>query len=116
MIRVGAEGAEMANADAQKAPPDLNEKVVSLKLANGESLSLTRGEYRLALVGLVDFAGDWQALEIAARWAVDGAAKAALIRSRLLPLAEHLGALLDRKLDGVELLTVRHWFRNGPIS
>jgi hypothetical protein len=106
----------MADDSARKSPPDPNEPVASLRLANGESASLTWNEYRLALIGLVDFAGDWQALETAATLVVDGAAKAVLVRERLLPLATHLGVLLNRGLDGLEMLTARHWFRNGPVA
>jgi len=106
----------MADDSARKTPPDPNATVVSLRLVSGESIGLTWNEYRLALIGLVDFAGDWQALETAAALVVDGAAKAQLARERLQPLAGHLGVLLNRGLDGIELLTARHWFRNGSTS
>jgi len=79
-------------------------------------LALTSNEYRLALLGLVDFAGQWSALETATAFVVDGPAKRAVIRERLLPMADELTVLLTRDVDAIELLTARYWFRNGAYN
>jgi hypothetical protein len=71
---------------------------------------LTPDEYRLALLGLVDFEGHWEILEAATALVVDGPAKAALLRARLIPLADRLPGLLDKEIDVVRLWTARHWF------
>jgi len=77
--------------------------------------ALTPSEYRLALLGLVDFAGEWSALETATTFVVDGPAKRAVIRERLLPAAAELNVLLTRDVDAIELLAARYWFRNGAL-
>ena len=82
---------------------------------SGLSIELSPDAYRLALLGRVDFAGQWSALTAAAGWVVDGAAKAALIRERLLPIADILDSV-GSQVDAVEMVIVRHWFRNLPCS
>jgi hypothetical protein len=73
---------------------------------------LSVAEYRLALLGLVDFAGAWDALELATTFVIDGPAKLALIQERLRPLAGYL----SQRVDALEMLAARHWFRRGAIS
>jgi hypothetical protein len=75
-------------------------------------MTLSLDEYRLALLGLVDFEGDWPALETATMFVTDGSAKATLVRERLLPLADSLSLLVYRGVDTFELLVARHWFRH----
>ena len=82
---------------------------------SGLSIELSPDAYRLALLGRVDFAGQWSALTAAAGWVVDGAAKTALIRERLLPIAGILGGV-GSQVDAMEMVIVRHWFRNLPCS
>ena len=82
----------------------------------GVILALTSNEYRLALLGLVDFAGQWFALETATAFVVDGPTKLAVIRERLLPMADELAVLLTRDVDAIELLAARYWFRNGAYN
>lgn len=87
-----------------------------MRTAAGVRFELNFDEYRLALMGLVDFAGAWDALEMATTLVVDGPAKAAVVRNRLLPLASHLPALLARGVDSLEMLAARRWFRQGSIA
>jgi hypothetical protein len=82
---------------------------------SGLSIELSPDEYRLALLGQVDFGGQWPALAAATGWVADGAAKAALIRARLLPIADLLGSI-GSQVDAMEMVIVRHWFRNLPCS
>jgi|GEM_PF-1467020 hypothetical protein len=100
-------------ADTKKPPLDPNDPVVTIRRSGEPSFTLTLNEYRLALLGLVDFAGEWEALETATTFVVDGARKGALVRERLRPLAAHLDVLLARGVDGLELLAARHWFRTS---
>lgn len=86
---------------------------VHIHTPSGLTIPLSFDEYRLALLGLVDFEGQWQALEAAAQFVTDGRNKAALIRERLLPIAGYLPVLVERDLDAAELLAVRFWFRQG---
>ena len=86
--------------------------VVNIRLPSGPNITLTLDEFWLALLGLVDFEGDWEALQTAAGLVTDGETKAALISDRILPVAEYLTALLQRGVDAFELLTARHWFRH----
>ncbi|MCX6031297.1 MAG: hypothetical protein NT169_18615 [Chloroflexi bacterium] len=81
----------------------------------GAIVALTLDEYRLALLGRVDFEDRWAALEAAAQYVVDGDAKTAAIRANLLPIAEHLTEI-GQKVDSLELLAARHWFRNLPST
>jgi hypothetical protein len=100
-------------ANAKKPPLDPNDPVVTIRPAGEPPFTLTLNEYRLALLGLVDFAGDWDALETATTFVVDGDTKAVLVREHLRPQAAHLDVLLARGVDGLELLAARHWFRTS---
>jgi hypothetical protein len=71
---------------------------------------LSPEEYRLALLGLADFEGHWETFEAAASMVVDGQAKAAAIRQRLIPIAVHLPCLMEEELDVLRLWMARHWF------
>lgn len=82
-----------------------------LTTPSGLTISLSGDEAQLTLLGLVDFEGRWDALQAATAFVVDGPAKAAIIPERLLPLAGHLPALLERGVDSLEMLAARHWFR-----
>jgi hypothetical protein len=86
--------------------------VVNIHIPFGPDISLSLDEFWLALLGLVDFEGDWEALLTASGLVTDGAAKANLITNRLLPVSDHLPVLLQRGVDAFELLTARHWFRH----
>ena len=59
----------------------------TVKTPSGLTLALSPDETRLALLGVVDFEGDWEAMEAATTLVVDGPAKASLIRDRLAPAA-----------------------------
>lgn len=85
---------------------------LSFRMPSGLTVALSPDEYRLALLAQVDFEGQWEGLETATAFVVDGPAKARLIREHLLPIAGLLSMLLNRKVDALELLVVRHWFRN----
>jgi hypothetical protein len=100
---------------ARKSSFDPNEPVVTIRTPDGTDIGLSLNEYRLAMIGLVDFDGDWAALQTAAAFVVDGEGKKTLIRERLLPLSAHLQALLARGVDSLELLAARHWFRSGQM-
>jgi hypothetical protein len=102
-------------AETKKPALDPNEPVVTLHRPGAPDLSLTLNEYRLALIGLVDFGGDWSALETAAAFVVDGPPKGLLVRDRLMPNAGQLGGLLSRGVDSLELLAARHWFRSSEM-
>lgn len=88
--------------------------------AAGPSVALSADETWLALLWLVDFGGGpggaadaaWAGLAAATAFVVDGAAKLALIETRVRPLAEHLPTLAQQA-TALDLLTARHWFRNG---
>lgn len=71
---------------------------------------LAVAEQRLALLGLCDFEGQWDILEAATRLVVDGDAKAALIRRRLLPMADQLPALVAGEVTAHQLWVARYWF------
>jgi hypothetical protein len=88
---------------------------IVFRTPSGLTISLTADEYRLALLGLVDFAGAWDALALAADFVVDGPAKQALIRERLRPLSEALSPLAQQ-VDALAMLAARHWFRTGQTS
>jgi hypothetical protein len=87
----------------------------TFRTSSGLPVSLSVAEYRLALLGTVDFASDWDALELATTFVPDGPAKLALIQERLRPLAGYLSPLTQR-VDALELLAARHWFRRGAVS
>lgn len=82
----------------------------ALQLPSGVMVALSSDETRLAWLGLVDFEGDWAVLEAATTVVVDGATKAALIRERLLPIAEHLPGAFTGEVDSFQMWTIRHWF------
>lgn len=86
----------------------------SLRTSSGLPVALSAGEYRLALLGRVDFAGDWDALELATTFVPDGPAKRALIQERLRPLVESLSPA-ERRVDALELLAARYWFRREMV-
>ncbi len=89
-------------------------------IATGLPLALSADETQLALLWLVDFGGGpgeaadaaWAGLAAATAFVADGAAKLALIETRVRPLAEHLPPLAGQA-TAVDLLTARYWFRNG---
>jgi hypothetical protein len=81
----------------------------------GAIIALTLDDYRLALLGRVDFEDNWAALEAAAKLVVDGDTKGAIIREHLLPIAGHLTAI-GQTVDSMEMLAARHWFRDLPCQ
>jgi hypothetical protein len=91
---------------------------------SGLVIPLSIDEYRLALLGAVDFEGNWQALELASHFVVDGPRKGKLIRERLLPVVEHLAPAFERGVptpflgsaEALELVAARHWFRNQELA
>lgn len=87
----------------------------TFRTPSGLPVSLSAAEYRLALLGTVDFGGAWDALELATAFVVDGPAKLAMIQERLRPLADYLSPLTQR-VDALEMLAARHWFRRGTVS
>jgi hypothetical protein len=102
------------SSNAQKGKPaSAGGAAITVRTAAGIRFELTLDEYRLALLGLVDFDSAWDALELATTLVADGPAKAAILRDRLLPIASHLPALLVRGVDSLELLAARRWFREG---
>ena len=96
-----------------EAPPGDAAGTVTIVTAAGLSIVLTLDAYRLALIGVVDFEGNWRAMEAAAGLVVDGPAKAALLKEQLAPIADQLSVLTDRDVEVLALLAARHWFRNG---
>ena len=100
---------------SRKDPRGPDDPVITLRKPDGGLLSLTMNEFRLALLALVDFEGDWDALLTASAFVPDAAGKAALVRDRLRPVADMLPPLLNRGIDSLELLSARHWFRNGRL-
>jgi len=101
---------------AAKSTADARDPTATPESRRGGVLALTSNEYRLALLGLVDFAGQWSALETATSFVVDGPVKRSLIRERLLPQAEDLPALMQRDVDALDLLAARYWFRHGACD
>jgi len=95
--------------------PHDDDPAVTIHNAEGQPLPLTLNEFRLALLGLVDFEGDWEAMQEATRFVVDGTGKRALIEKRLLPVATALPSLLSRGIDSLEVLAARHWFRHTRL-
>jgi hypothetical protein len=71
-------------------------------------------ETRLGLLGVVDFEGDWEAMEAATMSVVDGPAKASLIRDRLVPIAAQLEDHFAAEINVLDLLAARHWFDTQP--
>jgi hypothetical protein len=68
------------------------------------------------LLGVVDFDGDWEALEAATRLVVDGPAKAGLIRERLAQAAAQLPGHFAAEVGVQDLLAARHWFDTQPCQ
>lgn len=86
-----------------------------LRTPSGVAVALTPAERRLALLGLVDYEAAWEGLMRATDFVVDGAAKRGLIEARILPLAEALTSLTER-LDPLELMAARRWFRHELLE
>jgi len=86
------------------------------KTPSGLPLALSPDELRLALLGVVDFEGDWEALEAATTLVVDGTAKAALIQERLAPAAAHVTGHFAADVNVLELLAARRWFDTQPCQ
>lgn len=84
-----------------------------LHTPSGVAVALSLAERRLALLGLVDYEAAWEGLIRATDFVVDGPAKRELLQARVLPLADALTSLTER-LDPLELLAARHWFRHEP--
>lgn len=103
------------NEKHTERPAHGNSTVLTLRTAAGDRLELTLNQYRLALLGLVDFEADWEALETAAGFVSDGAAKAAIVREQLRPVAGELHALTARGVDAMEVLAARIWFRGERV-
>jgi hypothetical protein len=82
----------------------------SLTTPSGLTIVLSPDEYRLALLGLVDFEGDWDTLHVATTLVADGEAKATLLREKLAPVADALPAMLADGVDIFQLWTARQWF------
>jgi hypothetical protein len=87
---------------------------VSFLAPSGLTVTLSPDEYRLALLGQIEFEGAWEGLETATLFVADGPAKLALIRQRVRPLADDLTPLGDG-VDSLTLVAARHWFRHGLI-
>jgi hypothetical protein len=88
---------------------------ISFLAPSGPTVTLSPDEYRLALLGLIDFEGAWEGLETATIFVPDGQAKLALIRQRVRLLADDLTPLGEH-VDALTLLAARHWFRHGPVT
>jgi hypothetical protein len=99
-----------------RSPESGHGPAIVIRTPAGVRFELNLYEYRLALLGLVDFAGAWDVLEQAASFVVDGPAKAMIVRDHLRPLGSHLPALLARGVDSVELLAARFWFRQEKME
>ena len=88
----------------------------TVKTPSGLTLALSPDETRLALLGVVDFEGDWEAMEAATTLVVDGPAKASLIRDRLAPAAAQLPGHFAAEVGVLDLLSARHWFDTQPCQ
>jgi hypothetical protein len=88
----------------------------TLRTPSGLALALSPDESRLALLGVVDFEGDWEAFEAATSLVVDGPAKASLIRARLAPAAAQFSDRVAADVNVLELLAARHWFDTQPCQ
>jgi hypothetical protein len=89
---------------------------VTIRTPSGPRVELSLAEYRMALLWLVDFAGQWEPLETATSLVVDSATKAVLIRDHLRPAAQHLPTLASRGVDALEMLAARYWFRQEEVK
>ena len=65
---------------------------------------------------MVDFEGDWEAMEAATTLVVDGPAKASLIRDRLAPAAAQFTGHFAADVNVLDLLAARHWFDTQPCQ
>jgi hypothetical protein len=83
-------------------------------ISSGLTGALSTDESRLALLGVVDFEGDWEALAAAPPWVVDGPTKANLIRGRLAPAAAEFTSQFAAEVKVLDLLAARHWFATQP--
>jgi hypothetical protein len=88
----------------------------TVKTSSGLTVPLSPDETRLALLGVVDFEGDWDALEAATTLVVDGPAKASLIRGRLAPVAAGFTGHFASDVNVLDLLAARHWFDTQPCQ
>ena len=88
----------------------------TVKTPPGLTPALSPDETRLALLGVVDFEGDWEAMEAATTLVVDGPAKASLIRDRLAPAAAQLPGHFAAEVGVLDLLAARHWFDTQPCQ
>jgi hypothetical protein len=88
----------------------------TVKTPPGLPPALSPDETRLALLGVVDFEGDWEAMEAATTLVVDGPAKASLIRDRLAPAAAQFTGQLAADVNVLDLLSARHWFDTQPCQ
>jgi hypothetical protein len=88
----------------------------TLRTPSGLALVLSPDESRLALLGVVDFEGDWEAMEAATMLVVDGPAKASLIRDRLAPTAAEFTGHFAAEVNVLDLLAARHWFDTQPCQ
>jgi len=88
----------------------------TVKTLSGLTFALSPDETRLALLGVVDFEGDWEAMEAATTLVVDGPAKASLIRDRLAPTAAEFTGHFAADVNVLDLLAARHWFDTQPCQ
>ena len=88
----------------------------TVKTPSGLTPALSPDETRLALLGVVDFEGDWEAMEAATALVVDGPAKASLIRDRLAPASAQLPGHFAAEVGVLDLLAARHWFDTQPCQ
>jgi len=88
----------------------------TVKTSSGLTPALSLDETRLALLGMVDFEGDWEAMEAATTLVVDGPAKASLIRDRLAPAAAGFTGHFAADVNVLDLLAARHWFDTQPCQ
>ena len=88
----------------------------TVKTPSGLTPALSPDETRLALLGVVDFEGDWEAMEAATTLVVDGPAKASLIRDRLAPAAAQFTDHFAADVNVLDLLAARHWFDTQPCQ
>ena len=88
----------------------------NLTTPSGLTIVLSPDEYRLAILGLIDFEGRWDAMQVATTLVVDGETKGALLRERIAPVADLLPALVADGIEVLALWTARHWFANQPCQ
>jgi hypothetical protein len=86
----------------------------TIRTPSGLVFALSPDEIRLALLGVVDFEGNWEAMEAATVLVVDGPAKASLTRDRLALVAAQLEEHFAAEVNVLDLLAARHWFDTQP--